>query len=74
MWNFRVIDVSRAFVRSDTLESDAYPQLPRGVEMGTIARKLLKPVYGLVTSGKDWGWMHTKYFSGRMRIGNNFAR
>ena len=53
-WNFRVMGVARAFVMSEPLERDAYAQLPRGLGKDKISWKLLKPVYGLGASGKDW--------------------
>ena len=43
-WNFRVIDVSRAFLRSEPLEREAYVQLHRWAEKNNVARKLLKPL------------------------------
>ena len=48
------MDVSRAFLRSAPLESDAYVKLPRGVSYGNVAWKLLKPLYGLSNACKDW--------------------
>ena len=53
-WNFRVMDVSRAFLRSEPLERGAYAKLPEGSEQGNAAWKLLKPLYGLGTTCKDW--------------------
>ena len=53
-WNFRAVDVSRAFLRSEALKRDTYLELPDVVEKGNIARKLLKPLYGLITDWKDW--------------------
>ena len=52
-WNFRVIDVSWAFLGSVPLHRETYARLPGGVEKGNIARELLKPLYGLSTSCKD---------------------
>ena len=53
--NFRAMGVSRALLRSGTLERDVYAQVPRWVEKGNIAWDLLKPVYGLDTAGNDLG-------------------
>ena len=33
-WNFRVMGVSRAFLRSELLEMETYAKLPEGVEQG----------------------------------------
>ena len=53
-WNFRVMDVSRAFSMSGPLKRDTYVKLPAWVEKDNVARKLLKPLYGLSTACKDW--------------------
>ena len=53
-WNFRVMGVSRAFLRSEPLGRDTYVKLPEGVEQENVAWKLLKPLYGLSTACKDW--------------------
>ena len=53
VWNFRAMDVSRAFSGgSGRLKRDAYVDLPEGVGIINIARKLLKPLYGLSTACK----------------------
>ena len=41
-------------MRSGPLRRDTYVKLPEGVEKGNIARKLLKPLYGMSTACKDW--------------------
>ena len=33
-WNFRVVGVSRAFLRSEPLGRDTYAKLPEGAEQG----------------------------------------
>ena len=53
-WDFRVMGFSRAFLRSEHLERETYVQLPKGVEDDRVAWELLKPLYGLSTSCKDW--------------------
>ena len=53
-WNFRATDVSRAFSSSVPLKRDACLELLDGVEKDNVARKLLKPLYGLSTACKDW--------------------
>ena len=54
MWNFRAMDVSRVFSRSVPLKLDTYAKPPDGSRSSNIARKLLKPLYGLSTACKDW--------------------
>ena len=53
-WNFRVMDVSRAFLRSKPLMRNTFAKLPDGVEQENVAWKLIKPLYGLSTACKDW--------------------
>ena len=53
-WDFRAMDVSRAFLRSGPLKRGTYVQLPKGVEDDRVAWKLSKPLSGLSTSCKDW--------------------
>ena len=53
-WDFRVMDVSRAFLRSEPLDRDTYAKLPDGVEQENAAWGLLKPLYGLSTAYKNW--------------------
>ena len=53
-WNFRAMNVSRAFLRSWPLKRENYAVLPGGEEKDDIARKLLKPLYGLSTACEDW--------------------
>ena len=48
------LDVSRAFLRLVHLRRDTYVQLPKGAEKDNVAWKLLKPLYGLSTTCKDW--------------------
>ena len=45
--------VSGEFLRSGPLKRDTYAKLPDGVEKDNVARKLLKPSYGLCTACKD---------------------
>ena len=52
--DFRVMDVSRAILRSQPLKRDTYVQLPKLVEDDRVAWKLPKPLYGLSTSCRDW--------------------
>ena len=54
MWNFGVMDVSRAFLRSGPLERESYVQLPLGAEKGNFAWEILKPLYGLSTACEYW--------------------
>ena len=42
-WNFRVMDVSGAFLRSGLLARQAYTKLPRGKEEDNVAWDLTKP-------------------------------
>ena len=44
--------VSGSFLRSGLLKRDTCLELPDGGEKGNIARKLLKPLYGLCTACK----------------------
>ena len=53
-WNFRVIDASRALLRSEPLKRDTYAKLPEWVEESNVVRNLLKPLYGISTACKDW--------------------
>ena len=43
-----------AFLRSEHLKRETYVQSPKGVEDDKVAWGLLKPLYGLSTSCKDW--------------------
>ena len=52
--NFRVMDISKALLMSEPLKRDDYVKLPDGVEKVNLARKLLKPLYGMSTACKDW--------------------
>ena len=53
-WDFRAIDVSRAFLMSEPLKRDAYVKLPEWEEKDNVAWELLKPLYGLSTDCGDW--------------------
>ena len=53
-WNFRAMGASRAFLRSEPLKRDTYVKLLQWAEKDNVARKLLKPLYGLGTACKDW--------------------
>ena len=53
-WNFRATDVSRAFLGSGPLKRDTYVKLPDRVANENVGWELLKPLYGLSTSRKDW--------------------
>ena len=53
-WNFRVMDVSWAFLRSGHWKRDTYGKLPEESEKDNVARKLLKPLFVLSTACKDW--------------------
>ena len=53
-WNFRVTDVSRAFLSSEPLWRDTYVKLPDGVEEEISDWEILKPLYGMRTACKDW--------------------
>ena len=53
-WNFRVMDVSRAFLMSKPLERNTYAKLPDGADQDNVAWGLIKPLYGLRTACKDW--------------------
>ena len=53
-WNFRAVDVSRAFLRSVASKRDTFAKLPDVVEKDNVSWKLLKPLYGLSTACKDW--------------------
>ena len=52
--NFRLMGVSRAFLRSVPLKRDTYVKLPDVVEKENAAWKLLNPLYGLSAECKDW--------------------
>ena len=53
-WNFRAMDVSRAFLTAEPLGRDTYVKLPQGVDEDNVDWKLLKPMYGLSAACKDW--------------------
>ena len=53
-WDFRVMGVSVAFLRSEPLKRGAYVQLHKGVADDRVAWKLSKPLCGLSTACKDW--------------------
>ena len=53
-WNFRVMDVSRAFRMSEPLKRDTYVKLSDVVEKDNVAWWILKPMYGVITSRKGW--------------------
>ena len=52
--NCRALGVSGSFLRSGPLKRDAYAKPHDVVEKDNIARKLLKPLYGMGTACKDW--------------------
>ena len=48
------MDVSREFLMSGPLKRGAYLEIPDRVGKENIAWEILKPLYGLSTSRKDW--------------------
>ena len=53
-WNFRVMDVSRAFLRSKPLGGNTYVKLPDGAGQDNLACGDNKALYGLSTVCKGW--------------------
>ena len=53
-WDFRVTGAPMAFLRSEPLKRDTYPQLPKVADGDTVGCELSKPMYGLSTTCKDW--------------------
>ena len=55
---------------SEPLKRDADVKLPDGVEQDNVARKLLKPLYGLSTACEDWcGISQRKSVCGGVGVG-----
>ena len=48
------MDVSRDFTRSKPLKRNTYVKLPEGADQENAGCELLKPLYGLSTTCKDW--------------------
>ena len=53
-WNYREMDVPKAFLRRGALERETYSELPGGVETKNISCGLPKPRYGLITACQYW--------------------
>ena len=54
-WRVRIVDISRAFLQSGNLERELHMRPPRGAENNSnLARKLIKPIYGLRGATKRW--------------------
>ena len=59
-WRTHSVDIKSAFLQADMLDRDVHVRPPKNIKKAGVIWKLLKPLYGLSDSSRNWYFTLTK--------------